>query len=204
MLQRQIEFRKRLRGKFVQGGARHQAASSTPSTAGNANQGWSNPPFEYRRDRNYLLDTPKVHRFPARLYEEPVDMGHLEAHGQAMKRIALVAAVALAMCLVGAATAYPSLSIKKAGVWYWSGDRATSAIKPSSTPQQSALLHDGVIVDTVGCSGLMPSTYVVTAKITLHHRFRCVIQGQNSAGVSVHFGVTLVATGRKSATVTVR
>lgn len=120
-----------------------------------------------------------------------------------MTRVA-VALTALALCFAAAANAYPSTSIKKAGVWYWSVDLATSAIKPSSTPKPSALLHDGVIVDTVGCRGLMPSTYVVTARINVYHRFRCVIQGQNSAGASVHFGVTLVATGRRSATIVVR
>lgn len=117
-----------------------------------------------------------------------------------MTRIAVVL-IAVALCFAAAANAYPSLSIKKAGVWYWSVDLANSAVKPSSTPKQSALLDDGVIVDTVGCHGLMPSTYSVKARINAYHRFRCVIQGQNSAGASVHFGVTLIATGRRSATV---
>lgn len=119
-----------------------------------------------------------------------------------MTRIVVVLA-AVALCVASSAGAYPSLAIKKAGVWYWTGDLATKAIKPSATPKQSPLLHDGVIVDTVGCRGLKPSTYVSKSLTNVHHRFRCTIQGQNAAGASVHFGVILIVTGRKSATVTV-
>lgn len=43
-----------------------------------------------------------------------------------------VAFVALALCLAAVANAYPSLSIKKSGVWYWTGDLAADAIKPAS------------------------------------------------------------------------